>query len=99
MSGQKEVPARSISPHLDSVDFPATPEEIAAAAADGEAPADVVNLLNLLPSPLYAKKEDVMRDLAEAARRFGSGPREHGDDLRDRRNIGRAAAEERGKHP
>ena len=99
MYGRKEALERSIQPHLDSVDYPATPEEIASAAADGEATREVVNLLKLLPRPLYAKSEEVLRDLAEAARRFGSGPREHHDELRDRRNIGRGAAEERNRHP
>ncbi len=99
MYGLKEVPAASITPHLDSVDFPATPVEIASAAADGEAPHQVVNLLRLLPRPLYAKKEDILRDLSEAARRFAGGPRDHRDSLRDRRNIGREAAQEKRRHP
>ncbi len=99
MYGSKESPANSVVPHLESVDFPATPDEIAAAAADGEATPNVVNLLKCLPRPLYARREDVMRDLAEAGRRFASGPREHHDMLRDRRNIGRSAAEEQEERP
>jgi hypothetical protein len=99
MYGVKEIPARSVTPHLDSVDFPATPDEIASAAADGEATPQVVNVLKCLPRPLYARREDVLRDLSEAARRFAAGPRDFDDALRDRRNIGRGAAEERGKHP
>lgn len=99
MYGLKEMPSKSITPHLDSVDFPATPAEISSAAADGEAPTQVVNILRVLPRPLYAKREDVLRDLAEAARRFASGPRNHGDGIRDRRNIGRTTAQDVGRHP
>jgi hypothetical protein len=99
MYGLKEAPTRSVNTHLETVDYPATPADIASAAADGEAPPEVVNLLRCLPRPLYARSEDVLRDLSEAARRFAGGPHLYTDALRDRRNIGREVAEESKRHP
>jgi hypothetical protein len=104
--GTGEDPSRSVSPHLQSVDYPARPEQLARAAMQANAPADVINLLNALPQGSYESPTEVMRDLAEAARRFAMGnvPVDEGDGaLRDRRNIGRDlvenAPEGKTRHP
>lgn len=102
--GFSEDPALSPSTHLDAVDYPVWREQLAKAAADNGAPADVINLFKSLPESKYESKEQVMRDLAEAARRFAMGNQNADDEhLRDRRNIGRDAVEEAGngrtKHP
>jgi hypothetical protein len=93
--GFAENPAHSITPHLDSVDYPATREQIVAAAEDAGAFKDIINVLKSLPQEEYQSREDVMRDLAEAARRFALGGRNYDDDGvdRDRRNIGRDLVE------
>jgi hypothetical protein len=93
--GFAENPALSITPHLDSVDYPATREQIVAAAEDNGAYVDIINVLKSLPQEEYQSREDVMRDLAEAARRFALGGRRYDDDGvdRDRRNIGRDLVE------
>lgn len=92
--GIGENPARSVTPHLDSVEYPASRLELVEVAEESDAPAEVINLLKCLPREEYASEDQVMRDLAEACRRFGLGnfPEE---DLpqRDRRNIGRDAVE------
>ncbi len=90
--GIGEAPARSPANILRSVDFPASRDEIVATAEDEEAPREVINFLKCLPEQSYRSLEAALRDLAEAARRFGlsnmpaEGP--------DRRNIGRPAAED-----
>jgi len=92
--GQAEDPALSIPTHLDAVEYPVWREQLVRAAEDGGAPADVINVFKSLPRSQYESKEQVMRDLAEAARRFASGG--HSDDdgvVRDRRNIGRDMVE------
>lgn len=96
-----EDPARSVTPHLDEVDYPAWREQLARAAMYSGAPPDVINLLKSLPRRHYYSKAEVMRDLAEAARRFGMGNFSPGDEVgpRDRRNIGRDAVENAAKPP
>jgi hypothetical protein len=92
--GQAEDPALSIPTHLDAVDYPVWREQLVKAAADNGAPMDIINVLKSLPRSRYESKEDVMRDLAEAARRFGSGGLPDDDGVeRDRRNIGRDMVE------
>lgn len=92
--GQAENPGLSITSHLDSVDYPAEREQIVAAAEDNGAPVDIINVLKSLPREEYASREDVMRDLAEAARRFARGGLRDDDGVnRDRRNIGRDLVE------
>jgi hypothetical protein len=64
----------------------------------------VINLFKCLPRGRYEGKEEVMRDFAEAARRFAMGGSDfHDGILRDRRNIGRDAVEAappgRTRHP
>jgi hypothetical protein len=92
--GFAEDPARSLTPHLDSVDYPATREQIADAAQDNGANVDIINVLKSLPREEYQSREEVMRDLAEAARRFARGGLKDDDGAdRDRRNIGRDLVE------
>jgi hypothetical protein len=90
-----EDQSRSVTPHVEGVEYPTSKEEIVRAAADSNAPIDIINVLKSLPRPHYATSEEVMRDLAEAGRRFGMGNQAADDDdaNRDRRNIGRDAVE------
>ncbi|PTL77684.1 DUF2795 domain-containing protein [Vitiosangium sp. GDMCC 1.1324] len=102
--GLAENPALSITPHLDAVDYPATRVEIVEAAEDDGAAVDIINVLKSLPRDEYQSREEVMRDLAEAARRFASGMLRDDDGVdRDRRNIGRDlvenAPEGHSRHP
>ena len=102
--GLAEDPALSPASHLDSVDYPVWREQLVKAAADNGAPVDVINLFKSLPRGQYDSREDVMRDFAEAARRFATGGlRDEDDAVRDRRNIGRDAVENaadgRTRHP
>ncbi|MFP2904538.1 DUF2795 domain-containing protein [Pyxidicoccus sp. 3LFB2] len=92
--GLAEDPGLSIPAHLDSVDYPAEREQIVRAAEDNGAPVDIINVLKSLPQSEYASREHVMRDLAEAARRFGAPWLKDDDGVdRDRRNIGRDLVE------
>jgi hypothetical protein len=92
--GQAEDPALSIPTHLDAVDYPVWREQLVKAAADNGAPVDLINVFKSLPRTRYESREEVMRDLAEAARRFASGGLRDDDGVdRDRRNIGRDLVE------
>lgn len=92
--GLAEDPGLSITAHLDSVDYPAEREQIVRAAEDNGAPVDIINVLKSLPQEEYASREHVMRDLAEAARRFSQPWLKDDDGVdRDRRNIGRDLVE------
>jgi hypothetical protein len=92
--GQAEDPALSIPTHLDAVDYPVWREQLVKAAEDNGADVDVINVLKFLPRSRYESKEEVMRDLAEAARRFATGGLPDDDGVvRDRRNIGRDMVE------
>lgn len=91
--GIAEDPARSIVPHLEAADYPVTKDELVLVAEDDNAPPDVINLLKSLPRDRYESEEMVLRDLAEAARRYALGTRDE-DPLRDRRNLGRDLVEE-----
>ncbi len=92
--GIGEDPSRSVTPHLEGADYPVSRDELVRQAADGGAPADVINVLRCLPRGLYRSQDEVLRDLAEAARRFAMG-NQPADELpqRDRRNIGRDSVE------
>jgi hypothetical protein len=93
--GIAENPALSPVTHLDEVDYPVHRRALAQIAADNGAPADVINLFMSLPRDNYESKDEALRDLAEAARRFGMGNQRAEDGaIRDRRNIGRPAVEE-----
>ena len=92
--GVAEDPALSIPTHLDAVDYPVWRDQLVKAAADNGGSMDVINVFKSLPRSRYESKEEVMRDLAEAARRFASGGLRDDDGAnRDRRNIGRDAVE------
>ncbi|XXF79832.1 DUF2795 domain-containing protein [Myxococcaceae bacterium GXIMD 01537] len=92
--GVAEDPALSIPTHLDAVEYPVWREQLVKAAADGGASADIINVFKSLPRSRYETKVEVMRDLAEAARRFANGGLRDDDGVaRDRRNIGRDAVE------
>jgi hypothetical protein len=92
--GVAEDPALSVSTHLDAVDYPVWREQLVRAAEDGGASPDLINVFKSLPRSQYESREMVMRDLAEAARRFANGGlRDEDGANRDRRNIGRDAVE------
>ncbi|MFN7131731.1 MAG: DUF2795 domain-containing protein [Myxococcales bacterium] len=91
--GIGEDPSRSVSTHLQGLEYPADREEIVDAAADNEASMDIINLLKCLPRDRYDSEEMVFRDLAEAARRFGTGGHPPESGTLDRRNLGRDAVE------
>lgn len=102
--GMKEDPARSPDSHLDAVDYPVWRDQLVKAAADNDAPVEVINLFKCLPRGRYESKVEVERDFAEAARRFGMGNQQAPDGVaRDRRNIGRDLVEGAGdgqtRHP
>ena len=92
--GIAEDPALSPATHLDEVEFPIWREMLVQIAADNGASVDVINLFKSLPGNRYYSKEEVLRDFAEAARRFAMGNLATDDGLiRDRRNLGRDAVE------
>ena len=98
-NGIGESPARSPAGIVHEVDYPASRDEIVQTAADEEAPVEVINFLKCLPEERYQSLEGVLRDFAEAQRRFGGSNQPAGP---DRRNIGRTAAEDSAdgsKHP
>jgi hypothetical protein len=77
------------------VDYPVNRSELARVAEEGGASVDVINVLLSLPAHFYRSRDQVLRDLAEASRRFGMGnqPADEDGANRDRRNIGRDAVE------
>jgi hypothetical protein len=94
--GQAEDPRLSPAAQLEGVEFPAWRDTLVKIAAENEASVDVINIFKSLPKGRYESKVEVMRDFAEAARRFAMGGQpdsEDDDALRDRRNIGRDAVE------
>jgi hypothetical protein len=95
--GIGEDPRRSPAWHLAQLEYPATREDLVQTAEDNEAPPEVINFFKALPKERYASAEEVLRDFAEAERRFALGnvPDERGR----RENLGKIAAEDRSKHP
>ena len=95
--GIGEDPRRSPAAHLAQVDYPATREDLVQTAEDNEAPVEVINFFKALPKERYGSAEEVLREFAEAERRFalGNAP----DDRGRRENIGKVAAEDQSKHP
>lgn len=92
--GQGEDPSLSPAAQLDGVEFPIWREQLVRQAAENGGHADVINLFKSLPQARYESKDAVLRDLAEAARRFAmGGARDDDDALRDRRNIGKDMVE------
>ena len=95
--GIGEDPRRSPAAHIAQVDFPATRDDLVQTAADNEAPVEVINFFKARPRESYGSAEELMRDFAEAERRFALGNLP--DDRARRENIGKVAAEDRSKHP
>lgn len=90
--GIGERPERFI--HLDGVEYPASREDLVEAAAANDARPEVINFLKSLPRDTYDTPEMVLRDYAEAARRFGMHGHAPLFGAMDRRNLGRDAIEE-----
>ena len=88
--GIGENPARSPVVHLQAVEYPATRDEMVQTAADNDAPAEVINFLKSLPKQRYSSYEEVLRDFAEAERRFAVGNLAEGP---SREDIGKKAVE------
>jgi hypothetical protein len=95
--GIGEDPKRSPASHLAQLDYPATREDLVQTAEDNEAPPEVINFFKALPKDRYSSAEEVLRDFAEAERRFALG--NASDDRGRRENIGKIAAEDQSKHP
>ena len=96
--GIGEDPKRSPAAHIAQVEFPATRDDLVQTAADNEAPVEVINFFKSLPRESYGSAEELMRDFAEAERRFALGGNLP-DDRGRRENIGKVAAEDRSRHP
>ncbi len=95
--GTGENPDDSVSAQLDQVDYPVWREQLAKMVMDNTDSVDVINLIKSLPQSRYESKDQAMRDLGEAARRFAMGNSAASDDdgvRRDRRNIGKDAVEQ-----
>ncbi|WP_373047080.1 DUF2795 domain-containing protein [Vulgatibacter sp.] len=81
---------RSASYILETVEYPATREDLVQAAEDGEAPVDAINFLKSLPDRQYRDPDDVLREFAEAQGGFGLGPSREPN---HRGNIGKEMTE------
>src|SRR5438067_2738639 len=90
-------PKRSPAWHLAQLAYPATREDLVQTVEDNEAPPEVINFFKALPKERYASAEEVLRDFAEAERRFALG--NASDDRRRCATIGKIAAEDQTKHP
>src|SRR5438552_610936 len=88
---------QAVEAQLAQVEYPVTREDLVETAEDNEAPVEVINFFKALPKERYGSAEEVLRDFAEAERRFalGNAP----DDRGRRDNIGKVAAEDQSKHP
>jgi len=95
--GIAEDPGNNPVAQLDSVEYPIWRELLVQIAADNGATADVINLFKCLPESRYASKDQVLRDLGEASRRFAMSNQDRNPE-RDRRDIGREGFNE-GKWP
>jgi Protein of unknown function (DUF2795) len=88
---------RSPAWHVAQVEYPTSREDLVRTAEEDEAPVEVINFLKALPKERYESAEEVLRDFAEAERRFGLG---NVSDERGRRdNIGKVASEDKARHP
>lgn len=90
-----ENPRHSPMACIEGVTFPATRDHLVLVAAEAEADVDVINIFKSLPKDEYVSEEDILRDLSEAARRFGMSNFAADEDgaTRDRRDIGKEAVE------
>jgi hypothetical protein len=97
--GIGEDPRRSPAAHITAVEYPATRIDLVETAEDNEAPPEVINFLKSLPKERYGSQEEVLRDFAEAERRFAQG--NSAGERGRRENLGRQAAEDAKKprHP
>jgi hypothetical protein len=95
--GIGENPVRSPAWHIAQVEYPTTRDELVITAEENEAPVEVINFMKALPKEKYESAEEVLRDFAEAERRFGVG--NVADERARRENIGKVAAEDQSKHP
>ena len=95
--GIGEDPRRSPAEHIAQVEFPATRDDLVQTAAENEAPVEVINFFKARPRDSYRSAEEVLRDFAEAERRFALG--NLSDDRARREDIGKVAAEDQSKHP
>jgi len=89
--GTTEDPGLSPVTQLDEVEYPVWRDLLVRVAADNGASVDVINLFKSLPRTRYESKDEALRDLAEAARRFAMGNQSSEEDeaLSGRRNLGR----------
>lgn len=60
---------------LNEVDYPASRDDLVAAAEDSEAPVETLNFLRALPDRIYRDPDEVLRQFAEADARAGMGLR------------------------
>jgi hypothetical protein len=90
--GIGENPVKSPAYVATLVEYPVTRDELVQAAADSEAPAEVINFFKSLPAERYGSFEELLRDFAEAERRFAdfTAAQDRGP---GRANLGRAATE------
>ena len=95
--GIGEDPRRSPAWHIAQVEYPVSRDDLVQTAEDNEAPAEVINFLKALPKERYQSAEEVLRDFAEAERRFALG--NVSDDRGRRDNLGKVAAEDKARHP
>ncbi len=92
--GIGERPERSPAAILSEVEYPISRDDLAQAAADVDAPVEVINFLRSLPDRIYQSRDEVQREFAEAGARFGIFTGE----VRHRGDIGKEAVEQ-GKPP
>ena len=95
--GIGEDPRRSPAWHIAQIEYPASRDDLVVTAEENEAPAEVINFLKALPKERYLSPEEVLRDFAEAERRFALG--NVSDDRGRRDNLGKVAAEDKARHP
>lgn len=99
--GIGERPGKSAGEIIQRVDYPATKQDFVTAAADEEAPTDIINFFNQLPDRTYSDPDDVRREFAEADARFGMWGASD-DEIHHRGDIGREMNEPKGgpmSHP
>jgi hypothetical protein len=89
--GIGENPVKSPAYVATLVEYPATRDELVQAAADSEAPVEVINFFKSLPAERYGSYEELLRDFAEAERRFADFTAK--DRGPGRADLGRAATE------
>ncbi|WP_242346886.1 DUF2795 domain-containing protein [Anaeromyxobacter terrae] len=89
--GVGERPERSPAAILSEVEYPISRDDLAQAAAEADAPAEVINFLRSLPERIYTSPNDVLRQFGEAGARFGL----FSTHVRHRGDLGKEAFETR----